>query len=103
MTGPLGPFSYTVFYNPYHVIKRAHLDGKMQERKWQALVVRATEVTAFDLDDIDDSGELILSDDEVDEEDCEVDDTAKTEETANPNAKHGNGLAKPKKVPAAKK
>ena len=62
--GPLGDLSYAVFYNPYHVIKRAYLAGKVQERKWQALVVRANEVGAFDLDDLDDDGNLIPDEDE---------------------------------------
>ena len=57
--GPLGELSYAVFYNPYHVVKRAYLTGKVQERKWQALVVRAFEVGSFDLDEIDDNGNLI--------------------------------------------
>ena len=57
--GPLGDLSYAVFYNPYHVIKRAYLAGKVQERKWQALIVRANEVSAFDTDDLDDEGNLI--------------------------------------------
>ena len=57
--GPLGELSYAVFYNPYHVIKRAYLDKKVQEKKWQALVVRANEIGAFDIDDLDDQGNLI--------------------------------------------
>ncbi len=62
--GPLGDLSYAVFYNPYHVVKRAYLAGKVQERKWQALVVRANEVSAFDLDDLDDDGNLVLDEEE---------------------------------------
>lgn len=62
--GPVGDLSYAVFYNPYHVIKRAYLAGDVQERKWQALVIRATEITAFDIDDIDDAGNLIAQKDE---------------------------------------
>lgn len=65
--GPLGDLSYAVFYNPYHVTKRAYLAGKVQERKWQALVVRANEVGAFDLDDLDDEGNLIPDEDEEEE------------------------------------
>ena len=63
-SGPLGDLSYAVFYNPYHIIKRAHLAGNVQERKWQALVIRANEVGAFDLDDIDEEDELILEEEE---------------------------------------
>jgi hypothetical protein len=45
-------------------VKRAHLTGQIQEKKWQALVIRANEVSAFDLDDIDDSGDLIIEEDD---------------------------------------
>ena len=58
--GPLGDLSYAVIYNPYHIIKRAYLAGQVQENKWQALVIRANEVSAFDFDDIDDEGNLIV-------------------------------------------
>lgn len=61
-SGPLGDLSYAVFYNPYHVVKRAYLKGLVQEKKWQALVIRANEVSAFDLDDIDGSGNLVVED-----------------------------------------
>jgi hypothetical protein len=57
--GPLGEFSYAIFFNPYHVIKRHFIEGQVQSAKWQALVVRANEVGAFDLDSIDDLGNLI--------------------------------------------
>jgi hypothetical protein len=68
--GPLGDLSYAVIYNPYHAIKRAYLAGQVHENKWQALVIRANEVSAFDLDDIDDKGTLIvIEDDKNDEED----------------------------------
>jgi len=60
--GPLGDFSYAVINNPYHVIKRAYLARQVHENKWQALVIRANEVGAFDLDDIDDKGSLIVED-----------------------------------------
>lgn len=65
--GPLGDLSYAVIYNPYHVIKRAYLAGKVHENKWQALVIRANEVGAFDLDDIDDKGKLSVEDEENDD------------------------------------
>lgn len=64
--GPLGDSSYAVFFNPYHVVKRAYLDGNVQERKWQALVVRANEVRSFDLDELDDDGKLIPDAEEED-------------------------------------
>ena len=45
-------------------MKRAYLDGNVQERKWQALVVRANEVRSFDLDELDDEGNLVLEEEE---------------------------------------
>lgn len=66
--GPVGDLSYAIFYNPYHVVKRAYLLGKFQERKWQALVIRANEVGAFDLDDIDEKGRLIVEAEEAPKE-----------------------------------
>ena len=66
MPGPLGDLSYAVVYNPYHVIKRAYLAKQVHENKWQALTIRANEVSAFDLDDIDDNGDLIADDDDED-------------------------------------
>lgn len=65
-SGPFGDQSYALFPNPYHVIKRHHLLGNVQERKWQALLVRADEITVGDIDEIDDDGNLILDDDEED-------------------------------------
>ena len=63
-SGPLGDMSYAIFFNPYHVIKRAYLKGDVQEDKYRALVIRANEIGAFDLDDIDDSGGLIIPKDD---------------------------------------
>lgn len=66
--GPIGDLSYAVFYNPYHVVKRAFLEGKVQERKWQALIIRANEIGAFDIDDISENGSLLPPQEEEDEE-----------------------------------
>lgn len=68
-SGPLGEMSYAIFLNPYHVIKRAYLKGLVTEDKYRALVIRMNEIGAFDLDDIDDKGDLILpkKDDEDDD------------------------------------
>lgn len=63
-SGPLGDLSYAVFYNPYHVVKRAYLSGKVQERKWQALIIRANEISSYDFDDIDEDGSLIIAPEE---------------------------------------
>lgn len=69
-SGPLGDMSYAVFFNPYHVIKRAYLNKLVPEDKYRALVIRANEIGAFDLDDIDDRGALIVpADDDEDDED----------------------------------
>jgi hypothetical protein len=62
--GPIGDLSYAVFYNPYYVIKRAHLNEKVQDRKWQALIIRANELSIFDPDDVGEDGKLILKEDE---------------------------------------
>ena len=66
-SGAFGDLSYAVVYNPFHVIKRAFIAGKVAPNKYQALLVRANEVGAWDFDDIDDQGKLV--DDEEDEED----------------------------------
>jgi hypothetical protein len=64
-SGPLGDLSYAIFLNPYHVIKRAYLKNLVREEKYRALMIRANEVGAFDLDDVDDTGAIIpLSDDD---------------------------------------
>lgn len=71
--GPLGEFSYAIFFNPYHVIKRAHVNGQVNEAKWQALVIRANEIGSFDFDDIDEKGELIpLPSDNEDEQPADL-------------------------------
>jgi hypothetical protein len=67
-SGPLGDMSYAIFFNPYHVIKRAYLRGEVNEDKYRALVIRANEISAFDLDDIDDTGNIIIPKDDDEEE-----------------------------------
>jgi len=62
--GPLGPLSHAVVYNPYYVIKRAHLKGLVSDRKWQALIIRANELSIFDPDDVGEDGKLITHDKE---------------------------------------
>lgn len=57
--GPLGELSYAIVLNPYHVIKRHYLAGRVNAAKWQALVVRSLEIKAYDLDEIDANGALI--------------------------------------------
>ena len=67
-SGPLGDLSYAIFLNPYHVIKKAYLHNLVREEKYRALMVRANEVGAFDLDDVDDTGAIIPPSDDDDEE-----------------------------------
>jgi hypothetical protein len=67
-SGPLGDMSYAIFFNPYHVIKRAYLKGLVAEDKYRALVIRMNEIGAFDLDDIGDDGHLITPKDDDGEE-----------------------------------
>lgn len=69
-SGPFGDLSYAVVYSPFHVIKRAFISGKVSENKYQALIMRANEVGAWDFDDIDDEGNLIV-DEDADEKDDE--------------------------------
>lgn len=49
-SGPMGELSYALFWNPYHVIREHHEQGRVQEAKWRALVVRANEIGATDID-----------------------------------------------------
>lgn len=49
--GPTGEFSYALFWNPYHIIRRHHEKGQVTDAKWQALVFRAHEIGANDLDE----------------------------------------------------
>jgi hypothetical protein len=48
-SGPLGELSYVLFWNPYHVLYE-HKDT-IQDAKWRALVIRANEIKAKDLED----------------------------------------------------
>jgi hypothetical protein len=48
----MGEFSYALFWNPYQVIRRHHDAGCVQEAKWHALVVRANEIGATDIDQV---------------------------------------------------
>lgn len=66
-SGPLGELSYAIFFNPYHVIKRAYIENMVSEEKYRALLIRANEIGAFDLEDIDENGDLIVPDDQDDD------------------------------------
>lgn len=50
-SGPMGEFSYVLFWNPYHVLRRHRDAGSIQDAKWRALEVRASEIGATDIDD----------------------------------------------------
>lgn len=67
-SGAFGDLSYAIVYNPFHVIKRSFISGKVAANKYQALIMRANEVGAWDFDDIDDQGNLIEEEDEEDED-----------------------------------
>ena len=105
--GPLGDLSYAVIYNPYYIIKRAYLAKKVVDNKWQALAIRANEVSAFDIDDLDDKGVLIVSDEEDDDDDATPATKTKPAAKAAPKAaagtpvKPGSGIRRFAK-PAAK-
>lgn len=66
--GPLGELSYALILNPFHVLKRAQLAGSIQDAKWQALIVRANEVGASDIDELDDTGKFVEDEDDEDED-----------------------------------
>lgn len=57
--GPLGEMSFAILYNPFHVLKRARIAGKLPDNYWQSLVIRADEVGATDFEDLDDAGNLL--------------------------------------------
>jgi hypothetical protein len=49
-SGASGPINYILLYNPYHVIKRHHQDGKVDEAAYNALKERVIEIGADYLD-----------------------------------------------------
>lgn len=54
--GPSGPLSYALIFNPYHVISRANSAGELIDGMWEALIMRSSEISATDLDDLDGNG-----------------------------------------------
>lgn len=48
--GPSGALSYALIYNPYLVTKLLHETGLVTEEKFNALIMRAVEIGAEDLD-----------------------------------------------------
>jgi hypothetical protein len=51
-SGPAGPFSHALILNPYHVVKklRARVKGHVPEDLWNALLARASEIGADDIE-----------------------------------------------------
>lgn len=48
-SGPSGPISYVLIWNPYHVVKRHREAGRVDERSYNALIERMIEIGAPDL------------------------------------------------------
>jgi len=71
-SGAFGDLSYAVVYNPFHVIKRAYLAGLVPANKYQALLMRANEIGAWDLEDIDDEGNLVEDEEDEDGDDDDL-------------------------------
>lgn len=49
--GPSGPINYVLIFNPYHVIKRHHAEGAVDEMAFNGLLARMVEIGAFDMED----------------------------------------------------
>lgn len=50
---------FALILNPYHVIAKAYAAGDVPVEMWNALMVRAAEIGADDLDDVDEVGEYV--------------------------------------------
>lgn len=50
---------FALILNPYHVIAKAYSAGDVPVEMWNALMVRAAEIGADDLDDVDEGGEYV--------------------------------------------
>jgi hypothetical protein len=48
--GPAGPYQYVLLLNPYHAVKGLHAKGWVQNVTYTALLQRAQEIRATDLD-----------------------------------------------------
>ena len=49
--GPAGPMQFVLLWNPYHVVKKLRAKGIIQDAAYTAIVKRAIEIGATDLDD----------------------------------------------------
>jgi hypothetical protein len=50
---------FALILNPYHVIAKSYAEGDVPLEMWNALAVRAAEISAKDLDDVDEGGEYV--------------------------------------------
>lgn len=50
---------FVILFNPYHVIAKAYAASNVPIEMWNALMVRAAEIGATDLDDVDENGEYV--------------------------------------------
>ena len=49
-SGPNGPISYILMWNPYQIVRRHRGDGRVDERSYNALMERMIEIGASDLE-----------------------------------------------------
>lgn len=49
--GATNRFGYALIWNPYHALHRHYNDGRIPDRFWNALVIRASEIGAPDLEE----------------------------------------------------
>lgn len=49
--GPAGPYQYVLLLNPYHVVKALYAKGWVQQVTYTAILQRAQEIRATDMDD----------------------------------------------------
>jgi hypothetical protein len=50
---------FALILNPYHVIAKAYARGDVPVEMWNALMVRAGEIGATDVEDVDENGEYV--------------------------------------------
>lgn len=50
---------FVLILNPYHVIAKAYATGAVPLEMWNAVIVRAAEIGATDLDDVNEDGEYV--------------------------------------------
>ena len=50
---------FALIMNPYHVIAKAYANSEVPVEMWNALMVRAAEIRADDLEDVDEDGDYV--------------------------------------------